>query len=117
GDRRRPVGQHVVDRHARRGRPARGDGAPHEGAEEVTRSSEERGGPRLFGDSAEDEGVPRSDAQGEPPIYTLSYRDARAVLDRAQSEPVSKRARSISAQLWADVAAGCSASMRSRSGK
>ena len=35
------------------------------------------------------------DAQGEPPIYTLSYREARSVLDRAQSEPVSKRAAEI----------------------
>jgi len=31
------------------------------------------------------------DAQGGPPLYTLSYRDARAVLDEAQAIPVFKQ--------------------------
>ncbi len=31
------------------------------------------------------------DGQGGPPLYTLSYRDARAVLDKAQSIPVFKQ--------------------------
>ncbi len=30
------------------------------------------------------------DAEGGPPIYTLPYREARAMLDKAQSGPVSK---------------------------
>jgi acetyl esterase len=35
------------------------------------------------------------DAQGGPPLYALSYRDARAVLDNAQAIPVSKLAADI----------------------